>query len=126
MCGFYKFRYQRSYPELFSALAGRTPKVNFLAYIDQNIISINPFQTIDEEGVGMLMKLVTMQTRQTSKKVKIGICGEHGGDPASINFFSELGLDYISTSPRRIPIAILSAAQSSIKKRLPSTANSKT
>ena len=96
------------------------------AYIDQNIISINPFQTIDEEGVGMLMKLATMQTRQTSKKVKIGICGEHGGDPASINFFSELGLDYISTSPRRIPIAILSAAQSSIKKRLPSTANSKT
>jgi pyruvate,orthophosphate dikinase len=65
-----------------------------------------------------------MYTRQTGKKVKIGICGEHGGDPASIDFFSELGLDYISTSPRRIPIAILSAAQSSIRKRLSSTVNS--
>jgi pyruvate, orthophosphate dikinase len=94
------------------------------AYINQKIISINPFQTIDGEGVGMLMKLATMYTRQTGKKVKIGICGEHGGDPASIDFFSELGLDYISTSPRRIPIAILSAAQSSIRKRLSSTVNS--
>jgi pyruvate,orthophosphate dikinase len=88
----------------------------FLAtYIDQKIISKNPFQTLDEDGVGKLMKIATIQSRQANKKVKIGICGEHGGDPISINFFSEIGLDYISTSPLRIPIAILAAAQSNIK-----------
>lgn len=95
------------------------------AYIDQKIISINPFQTLDEEGVGKLMKIAIAQTRQANKKVKIGICGEHGGDPLSINFFVKIGLDYISTSPRRIPIAILSAAQSSIETRLDSASYSK-
>src|SRR5262249_20897878 len=85
------------------------------AYMEQKIIAFNPFQTIDEEGVGSLMRIATARAKQTNKKIKIGICGEHGGDPDSIKFFSDLGLDYVSTSPRRIPIAILSAAQSRIR-----------
>lgn len=87
------------------------------AYMEQKIIAFNPFQTIDKEGVGTLMRFATERAKLINKKVKIGICGEHGGDPNSIKFFSDLGLDYVSTSPRRIPIAILSAAQSSIKSK---------
>ena len=91
------------------------------AYMEQKIIAFNPFQTIDEEGVGSLMRIATARAKQTNKKIKIGICGEHGGDPDSIKFFSDLGLDYVSTSPRRIPIAILSAAQSRIRLKLASS-----
>jgi pyruvate,orthophosphate dikinase len=91
------------------------------AYMEQKIITFNPFQTIDKEGVGTLMRFATERAKRTNKKIKIGICGEHGGDPNSIKFFSDLGLDYVSTSPRRIPIAILSAAQSSIKSKLDSS-----
>ncbi|NOJ27145.1 MAG: pyruvate, phosphate dikinase [Nitrososphaera sp.] len=84
-------------------------------YLEKNIISVNPFQTIDQKGVGRLMRLTIDLSRKVKKEMEIGICGEHGGDPRSIQFCSDVGLDYVSVSPQRIPIAILAAAQSAIK-----------
>ncbi|MFO7952635.1 MAG: pyruvate, phosphate dikinase [Bacillota bacterium] len=81
-------------------------------YIQQKIIKMNPFAEIDREGVGQLVKLAIEKGRETRPDLKIGICGEHGGDPKSIGFFHEVSLDYVSCSPYRIPIARLSAARS--------------
>ena len=71
-------------------------------------------RTDDQEGVGSLVKMGVEKGRSVNKKLKIGICGEHGGDPESIRFFHETGLDYVSCSPFRVPIARLSAAQAEI------------
>jgi pyruvate,orthophosphate dikinase len=87
-------------------------------YIDSNIINHDPFQSIDELGVGELVKLGVQKGRSTNAKLKIGICGEHGGDPASISFFNSIGLDYVSCSPYRVPIARLAAAQATLKSNL--------
>ena len=84
-------------------------------YLEKGIVSVNPFQTIDTKGVGRLMKMAIDISRGVKKDIEAGICGEHGGDPASIEFCSDIGLDYVSASSHRIPIAILAAAQSAIK-----------
>jgi pyruvate, orthophosphate dikinase len=84
-------------------------------YLEKGIIRVNPFQSIDTKGVGRLMKVALDMSRGVKRDIEIGICGEHGGDPSSIEFCSNIGLDYVSASSHRIPIAILAAAQSAIK-----------
>jgi pyruvate,orthophosphate dikinase len=84
-------------------------------YLEKGIVSVNPFQSIDTKGVGRLMKVAIDMSRGVKRDIEIGICGEHGGDPSSIEFCSNIGLDYVSASSHRIPIAILAAAQSAIK-----------
>ena len=86
-------------------------------YIDNKIFSIDPFISIDE-GVEDLIKIAVDKGKKQNKKIKLGICGEHGGDPKSINFCSKVGLNYISCSPYRVPIARLAAAQAELKKKL--------
>ena len=89
---------------------------NFMPqYIESKIINNDPFQSIDQCGVGELVKLGVQKGRSTHAKLKIGICGEHGGDPDSISFFHSIGLDYVSCSPYRVPIARLAAAQATLK-----------
>ena len=91
---------------------------NFLpSYVRQGIIERDPFQTVDVEGVGELITLATEKARRTRPDISLGICGEQGGDPASIAFFEQVGLDYVSCSPFRVPIARLAAAQSAIRNR---------
>lgn len=84
-------------------------------YLEKGIVRVNPFQSLDTKGVGRLMEMAIDLARGVKKDIEIGICGEHGGDPRSIEFFSSIGLDYVSASSHRIPIAFLSAAQSAIK-----------
>ena len=81
------------------------------AYLEQGLLKRNPFETIDQSGVGELVKLGAERGRKTKPMLKLGVCGEHGGDPESIALFYEAGLDYVSCSPFRIPIARLAAAQ---------------
>ncbi len=81
------------------------------AYLDQGIYEKDVFQTIDEEGVGSLIQLAVEKGRKTKKDLKVGICGEHGGDPSSIAFCNKVGMNYVSCSPYRVPIARLAAAQ---------------
>ncbi|HEX5235526.1 MAG TPA: pyruvate, phosphate dikinase [Silvibacterium sp.] len=89
-------------------------------YLQQGILKTDPFITIDREGVGYLVELAVNSVRAVSPKIKIGVCGEHGGDPESIHFFSSLGLDYVSCSPFRLPVAQLAAAQAHLSEaRLP-------
>jgi pyruvate, orthophosphate dikinase len=83
-------------------------------YLEMGILAKNPFETIDREGVGRLVSLACEQGRKTNPDLKLGICGEHGGDPDSITFFHEVGLDYVSCSPYRVPIARLAAAQAAM------------
>ena len=85
------------------------------SYIHKKILKEDPFSQIDKEGVGELMKIAIQQARQIKKEIKIGVCGEQGGDPTSLSFFHNLDLDYVSCSPYRVPIAKLAAAQCSIK-----------
>ncbi len=80
-------------------------------YRENDIIPADPFQTIDQDGVGRLMDTGVERGRSSNPDLKIGICGEHGGDPASVIFCHTLGLDYVSCSPFRVPIARLAAAQ---------------
>ncbi|MBC8133207.1 MAG: pyruvate, phosphate dikinase [Deltaproteobacteria bacterium] len=84
-------------------------------YIRQDIYDVDPFVSVDREGVGALMKLAAAGGRSTKPKLKLGICGEHGGEPASVEFCHEIGLDYVSCSPYRLPIARLAAAQAALK-----------
>jgi len=84
-------------------------------YLEETVIPANPFQTIDQKGVGRLMKMTIEMSRKVKRDIEIGICGEHGGDPKSIEFCSAAGLNYVSASSHRIPIAILAAAQSAIR-----------
>ena len=85
------------------------------SYIDQKIIPADPFNTLDQEGVGQLVKLGVERGRSTRNNLKCGVCGEHGGDPASVEFFYGAGLNYVSCSPFRVPVARLAAAQAAIK-----------
>jgi pyruvate,orthophosphate dikinase len=82
-----------------------------LAYVEKKILPVNPFQTLDRDGVGALMRMAVEKGRATRPDLEIGICGEHGGDPESIAFCHEIGLNYVSCSPFRIPVARLAAAQ---------------
>jgi len=84
-------------------------------YLDKKILSDNPFQVFDRDGVGQLVKMAAEKGRQTNPKIKLGVCGEHGGEPSSIEFFYSVGLNYVSCSPFRVPIAILAGAQATIK-----------
>ncbi len=85
-------------------------------YINNKVFEIDPFVSIDQNGVGELVEIASQRGRKTNKKLKLGICGEHGGDPRSIEFCSRTGLDYVSCSPFRVPIARLAAAQAEIKR----------
>ena len=85
-----------------------------LNYVERGILPANPFQTLDTVGVGQLVRIAVEKGRAARPTLKIGICGEHGGDPASIAFFDELGLDYVSCSPFRVPVARLAAAQAAL------------
>jgi pyruvate,orthophosphate dikinase len=95
----------------------RDDAASFLGtYTSRGILKTDPFVSIDREGVGELMRIGVARGRQTRKGLKVGICGEHGGDPASVAFCHELGLDYVSCSPFRVPIARLAAAQAALGK----------
>jgi pyruvate, orthophosphate dikinase len=78
------------------------------------ILKTNPFQTLDRDGVGRLVRIACEEGRKTSAHLELGICGEHGGDPDSIAFCNEVGLDYVSCSPFRVPVARLAAAQAAL------------
>ena len=83
-------------------------------YIEQKVVDRSPFDTIDKPGVGWLVRLAAWTGREAKPELKLGICGEHGGDPDSIHFFHMAGLDYVSCSPFRVPIARVAAAQAAI------------
>jgi pyruvate,orthophosphate dikinase len=83
-------------------------------YLRLELLERDPFQTLDQQGVGQLVQLGIDRGRATNKNLKIGICGEHGGDPASVHFFHKAGMDYVSCSPFRVPIARLAAAQAAL------------
>src|SRR5262244_1416070 len=101
----------------------RDDAASFLGpYTSRGIIEVDPFVSIDRDGVGELVKIATQRGRKTRKALKLGICGEHGGDPASVAFCDEVGLDYVSCSPFRVPIARLAAAQAALGKSAASTA----
>ena len=85
-------------------------------YINNKIFETDPFVSLDQSGVGELIKIASIRGRQNNKNIKLGICGEHGGDPKSIEFCSKTGLDYVSCSPYRVPVARLAAAQAELKK----------
>jgi pyruvate,orthophosphate dikinase len=89
---------------------------NFLVkYIEEGVLTVNPFQTIDREGVGRLMQMCVEEGRSTRPSLEVGICGEHGGDPDSIEFCHLIGNDYVSCSPFRVPVARLAAAHAAVK-----------
>jgi pyruvate, orthophosphate dikinase len=91
-------------------------------YIAKGILEVDPFISVDRDGVGELVKLGVLRGRKTRPDIKVGICGEHGGDPASVAFCHEIGLDYVSCSPYRVPIARLAAAQAALGKTVASQA----
>jgi pyruvate,orthophosphate dikinase len=87
-------------------------------YQEKKILEKDPFASIDVEGVGDLVRVGVERGRTTRPNLKIGICGEHGGDPASVHFFHKAGLDYVSASPYRVPVARLAAAQAALATRV--------
>ena len=98
--------------------ASRVPDNRELIVASQKvIISDDPFQTLDQNGVGQLVKMAVEKGRSVKKDLKIGICGEHGGDPQSVKFCHRIGLTYVSCSPYRVPIAKLAAAQAVIEEK---------
>jgi len=86
-------------------------------YVEHGILADDPFITIDQSGIGALVKMAVEKGRKTKKDLKMGICGEHGGDPASVEFCYNVGLNYVSCSPFRVPIARLAGAQATLKKK---------
>ena len=83
-------------------------------YVEKGILPKDPFVSLDLEGVGALVRIAAERGRGVKPDLKLGICGEHGGDPASIHFCEEIGLDYVSCSPYRVPVARLAAAQAAL------------
>jgi pyruvate,orthophosphate dikinase len=101
----------------------RDDAASFLGiYTAKGILAGDPFVSIDRDGVGELVRIAAERGRKVRKDLKLGICGEHGGDPASVTFCHEIGLDYVSCSPFRVPIARLAAAQAALGKAASSTA----
>ncbi len=90
-----------------------------LDYVEEGILPNNPFQTIDRDGVGQLMRMCVQRGRKVRPNLEIGICGEHGGDPASIDLCHEIGLNYVSCSPFRVPVARLAAAHAKLRRQMP-------
>jgi len=86
-------------------------------YLEKGILEVDPFQVLDREGVGRLMEMAVKEGREANPQLEVGICGEHGGEPNSIAFCHHLGLDYVSCSPYRVPIARLAAAQSALREK---------
>ena len=86
----------------------------FTDYLEAGIFSVSPFETVDEAGVGALITMAATQGRATNPDLHLGVCGEHGGDPASIHFFERAGLDYVSCSPFRVPVARLEAGRAAL------------
>jgi pyruvate,orthophosphate dikinase len=84
-------------------------------YLEEGVLERNPFETLDQGGVGDLMRIAVERGRGVKQEIKLGICGEHGGEPASVEFCHRLGLDYVSCSPYRVPLARLAAAQAALK-----------
>jgi pyruvate,orthophosphate dikinase len=84
-------------------------------YVDKKVLPKDPFESIDQDGVGQLVKLGTERGRSVNEKLKVGVCGEHGGDPDSIRFFRSCNLNYVSCSPYRVPVARLAAAQAELE-----------
>ena len=84
-------------------------------YLEKGILKDDPFQVLDQEGVGQLVRMATEKGRSSNPKLKVGICGEHGGEPSSVEFCNSVGMDYVSCSPFRVPIARLAAAQANIR-----------
>jgi pyruvate,orthophosphate dikinase len=101
----------------------RDDAASFLGiYTSKGILPCDPFVSIDREGVGELIRIAAERGRKVRQKLKLGICGEHGGDPASVAFCHDVGLDYVSCSPFRVPIARLAAAQAALGKGASGTA----
>jgi pyruvate,orthophosphate dikinase len=86
-------------------------------YLDRGILTEDPFQVLDQSGVGQLVEMAVKKGRSTNKNLKIGICGEHGGEPKSVAFCHRIGMNYVSCSPYRVPIARLAAAQEAIREK---------
>ena len=86
-------------------------------YLEKGIFEKDPFQTIDKNGVGMLMEITIEKAKRVKKNIDIGVCGEHGGDPESVKYFYKIGVTNVSASPFRVPIAILSAAQAVLEEK---------
>ena len=90
----------------------------FLAvYLQQGVLDVNPFERLDQDGVGELMRIAVQRGRAAKPGIKLGICGEHGGEPSSVQFCHQLGLDYVFCSPYRVPLARLAAAQAALDER---------
>jgi pyruvate,orthophosphate dikinase len=89
----------------------------FPAYLAQGVFATSPFETLDRDGVGRLVRIAVEEGRATNPTLKIGVCGEHGGDPDSIHFFHDTGLDYVSCSPFRVPAARLEAGRAALANR---------
>src|SRR5690606_37989651 len=86
----------------------------FAAYLEKGIFGVSPFESLDRDGVGALVRIGCEQGRVARPDLKLGVCGEHGGDPASVRFFHEVGLDYVSCSPFRLPVARLEAGRAAV------------
>jgi pyruvate,orthophosphate dikinase len=86
-------------------------------YKTKGLLEKDPFQAVDQDGVGRLVALASEEGRKANPKLNIGVCGEHGGEPSSIEFFHNAGVDYVSCSPFRVPVAIISAAQAQLKNK---------
>jgi pyruvate,orthophosphate dikinase len=95
-------------------------------YLKKGILKYDPFQVLDQEGVGQLVHMATQKGRSTRPNLKVGICGEHGGEPSSVEFCHSVGMNYVSCSPFRVPIARLAAAQAAIKESLSAPGKAKT
>ena len=86
----------------------------FATYLDKGVFTVSPVETIDSDCVGRLVKIAVEEGRRTKPGLKLGVCGEHGGDPESIHFFHTIGLDYVSCSPFRVPVARLEAGRAAV------------
>ena len=89
----------------------------FSRYFEHGIFDVSPFESLDQLGVGGMVEMGTKKGRKTKPDLKVGVCGEHGGDPLSVHFFDQVGLNYVSCSPFRVPVARLEAGRSVLGKR---------
>jgi pyruvate,orthophosphate dikinase len=86
----------------------------FAKYLEKGVFTVSPFETLDQDGVGRLVRIAAEEGRATRPDLKLGVCGEHGGDPESVHFFHQIGLDYVSCSPFRVPVARLEAGRAAL------------